>query len=172
MLSFFNERWAFLLAHKRVWLPPLLLIMAAFVGRLVLPAAVPSDAPTDAVEVRDFFGSADALPKAVETPAQPWAYGAQFLPTAHDLTGPVWIRVHAKVSAGPIGIGVLNVDGSDFLSRVSIARQGDSTVTLPVAKGEQIGSLVVQTWDKPTAGNVVVEAITVLSKQASASQQH
>jgi hypothetical protein len=167
MLSFFNERWAFLLAHKRVWLPPLLLIMAAFVARLVLPAATPSDAPADAVEVRDVFGPADALPKAVETPAQPWAYGAQFLPTAHDLAGPVWVRVHVKVSAGPIGIGVLNIDGTDFLSRVSIVRQGDNRVTLPVAKGEQIGSLVVQTWDTPTPGNVIVKAITVLSKQVA-----
>jgi hypothetical protein len=180
MLSFLKELPTFLLTSKKAWLPYLLIIMAAFAGRLVLTqtpyaltsqqAALPAAPPSGAVEVRDVFDPADALPRMVETPAQPWAYGAQFKTTAHDLAGPVWIRVDVKVSAGPIGIGVLNVDGSDFLSRVPIVQQGDSTVTLSVAKGEQIGSLIVQTWDKPTAGNVVVEGIAVLVPHSAVSQ--
>lgn len=109
--------------------------------------------PADAVEVHGAFGPPlipgsnwklqETFPANVSTPARPWGYGAQFPLRTHGLTGPVWIRVRADVSGGPIGIGVLDQDGRDFLSRTSLAASNDATVTLAVMKAEEIGDLVI-----------------------------
>src|SRR6185437_10922547 len=118
--------------------------------------SIASKIPPDAVEVHDAFDApripgsnlklGGGFPYQVRTPAQSWAYGAQFPVRVTEATGPMWIRVRARVRGGAVGIGMLNQGGSDFLSRVAIEKPGDSTVILAVPQSKHIGDLVVQTW--------------------------
>lgn len=145
------------------------------------PAASSADAYAGADEISDAFGPAlvpgsnakllGALPAKVSTPAQPWAYGAQFPLRKKDLTGPLLIRVRADVRSGPIGVGILNRDGNDFLSRTLVAAAGDATVTLRVAKSVQIGDLVIQSWADGLPGDTTVVSITVLTPRAATAAQ-
>ena len=98
----------------------------------------------------------------VNTPAHPWAYGARFPLQEPNLEGPLLVRVRAFVQRGPVGIGILNQDGSDFLSRVPVLTSGDATVMLSVPNPRQIGDLVIESWDRGKPGELRVETITVL----------
>ncbi|MGH9697194.1 MAG: hypothetical protein ACRD5Z_23830 [Bryobacteraceae bacterium] len=110
------------------------------------------------------------FPVQVSTPAKPWAYGAQFPLRMQDLKGPLSIRIRADVHGGPIGIGVLNQKGDDFLSRTPVVASGDTTVTLDVLKPQQIGDLVIQTWDEGNPGAVRVDAIAVIKPHPPAAE--
>jgi hypothetical protein len=144
-------------------------------------AASSSDVPGDLEEIHGAFGPPSG-PKSnskhqetftadVSTPAQPWAYGAKFPLRTPNLKGPLWIRIRASVRGGPVGFGILNQDGSDFLSRTSVVASSDTTVTLHVPNPQQIGELVIQSWENGEAGDVAVDAITVL-KPHSAIAEH
>lgn len=45
----------------------------------------------------------------VRTPAEPWAYGAQFPLRTRNLKGPLWVRIQASVKGGSVGFGILNL---------------------------------------------------------------
>ena len=111
------------------------------------------------------------LPVTVSTPAQPWAYGAEFPLRTRDLKGPLLISIRASVKAGPIGVGILNPGGTDFLSRVPVVALGDTTVMLSVAMPQQIGDLVIQSWDRGKPGEVTVDTITVLKPHSAIAKQ-
>ena len=79
-----------------------------------------------------------------------------------DLRGPLWIRIRANIRAGPLGVGILNQDGSAFLTRTTVADFGDATVMLHVASPQEIGDLVFMNGDSGDPASVRVDAITVL----------
>ena len=134
------------------------------------------NARADAEEMSDAFGPPvapgsnaklrETLPAELTTPAKPWAYGAVF-PLHRELTAPAWVRVEADVRSGPIGIGVLNRQGNDFLARSSVGA-GETTVTLCVTKPEQLGDLVIQSWAEGKVGDIRVDKITVLVPRSPA----
>jgi hypothetical protein len=139
--------------------------------------------PSDAEEVKNAFGLPvspgsksklqEAFPAGVSTPAVAWGYGAQFPLQIQDLKGPLWIRVRASVQRGAVGIGVLNREGSDFLARTSVpAGSGDNTITLQVSKPEQIGDLVIQTWDQGKPSEVRIDDITVIKPNSPTAEHH
>jgi hypothetical protein len=111
------------------------------------------------------------FPAGVRTPAQPWAYGARFPLQRSDVEGPLFIRIRASVQGGPVGIGILNQDGSDFLSRISVVASEDTTVNLSVPKAELLGDLVIQSWDRGRSGDVTVNGITVLKPHSPMVKQ-
>lgn len=100
------------------------------------------------------------LPSSIVTPAQPWSYAAQFPLQIQDLKGPLWIHIRANVHGGPIGIGILSQDGSDFLSRAVVAA-GETTVSLRVSEPGESGDLVIESWEQGVPADVRVDAITV-----------
>jgi hypothetical protein len=139
-----------------------------------------SDIPTDAEEITDAFGpssvgglnsSQNAFPAEVDAPALPWAYAARFPLKKQDLKGPLWIRLHGYVHGGPIGVGVLNQSGSDFLSRSEVFASDNAMVILRVAKPELIGDLVIETWVEGNPGHVRVDTVTVLKPHRPSAKQ-
>jgi hypothetical protein len=143
-------------------------------------AASSSDVPPDLEEIHDAFGpplgptSTASHNKTFiakfQTPAQPWAYGAQFPLLSRKLRGPLWVRIRTSVQGGPVGFGILNQDGDDFLSRVSVAASSDTTVTLHVPSPQQIGKLVVQSWENGGCSDVTVQTITILKPHSPTAQ--
>ena len=104
----------------------------------------------------------ESFPVDVRTPAEPWAYGAQFPLKTRGLKGPLWVCVEATIRSGPVGIGILKQDGSDFLARTAVQTPGEIMVTLRVPISESIGDLVIQSWDKDVSGDLRIESITVI----------
>jgi glycosyltransferase involved in cell wall biosynthesis len=113
----------------------------------------------------------NTFPVQVTTPAQPWTYAVLFAPQMKDLKGPLVVRVRVSVHGGPIGIGILNRQGSDFVSRTSVVASDDTTVTLRLPKAQPIGDLVIQTWEEGNPADVRVDAITVLGPRSSGGEQ-
>lgn len=113
----------------------------------------------------------NTFPVRVRTPAQPWTYAVLFPPQMKDLKGPLLIRVRISVHGGPIGIGILNRQGSDFVFRTSVVASDDTTVTLRLPKAQPIGDLVIQTWEEGAPADVRVDAITVLGPRFSGGEQ-
>ncbi len=124
--------------------------------------------PSKYEEVPSSQSFAMKLPSRIVTPAQSWAYGAQFQLQIQDLKGPLWIRIQADVHGGPIGIGILNQQGSEFIARSPVFASGRTTVTLPVPKPQQAGDLVIETWAEGKPGDVTVDAVTVLKPHSPA----
>jgi hypothetical protein len=110
---------------------------------------------------------ATGLPSRIVTPPQPWAYGLQIPLTVQDLQGPLWIRIRIKVSSGPVGVGILNHEGSEFLSRIPVSAGGETAVMLGVPKIQQIGDLVIQSWEQGYAADVTIGEITVLKLRST-----
>jgi hypothetical protein len=101
------------------------------------------------------------LPLKIITPTGPWWYATQFPLQIRDLKGPLWIRIHADVHGGPIGIGILNHDGSAFVTRAMVTAD-DTMVYLRVPEPRESGNLVIQSWAQGVPAEVRVDAITVL----------
>jgi glycosyltransferase involved in cell wall biosynthesis len=112
----------------------------------------------------------NTFPVRVTTPAQPWTYAVLFPPQMKDLKGPLLIRVRVSVNGGPIGIGILNRQGSDFVCRTSVVASDDTTVTLRLPKAQPIGDLVIQTCEEGNPAAVRVDAITVLGPRSSGGE--
>jgi hypothetical protein len=79
--------------------------------------------------------------------------------------------VRTDVRRGPIGVGILNRDGNDFLYRILVAASDGAMVTLRVAKSVQIGDLVIQSWTDGAPGDATVKSITVLTPRAATAAQ-
>jgi hypothetical protein len=58
-------------------------------------------------------------------------------------------------------LGILNQQGSDFLSRTVIAA-GDGTVYLRLPEPRESGDLTIQSWEQGVPADVRIDAITVL----------
>ena len=135
---------------------------------------VDGEPPLDAKEIHDTFrplagpGSSangkDWFPVQVNTPSQPWAYGARFQPVREKLQGSLWIRIRADVHSGSVGIGILNQRGDDFISRRSVTQLGSVIVDLYVVHPELVGDLIIQSWDKAMAADVTINDITVVNR--------
>lgn len=127
--------------------------------------------PADAEEVHAAFHSVRSrfsddsqvrFPVEVSTPDEPWAYGAWFRLSVPHPTGPIWLRVLMDVDSGPVGVGILNHDEEDFLSRQAVTQQGAVTVNLHVLHPELMGHLVVQSWEKGKSAKVTIKDIVIL----------
>jgi phosphoglycerol transferase len=99
---------------------------------------------------------------AVETAPEPWAYAAEFsLDVPAACQGPGLIRVEMRVDRGPIGIGVLNPAGSDFLCRVPIQESAEpQSLDLLVSDFRQVGRVVIQNWDTPGVHSASIRSLT------------
>ena len=133
--------------------------------------------PLDAEKIQDVYRRVDDLesgsknqdrfPIEVRTPDQPWAYGAEFQ-RFKRVKGPVWIRVRADVRSGPVGIGILDQQGGDFISRELVTQQGAVTVDLYVVRPEISGYLVIQSWNSGKSADITINDITVLTLPTNA----
>ena len=98
----------------------------------------------------------------VETAPEPWAYSAEFsmdIPAGRE--GPGFVRVEVLVTRGPIGIGVLNPAGTDFLFRVPVQESEEpQSVDIPVPDFRQMGRLVIQNWDTRGSHSARVRSVT------------
>jgi len=98
----------------------------------------------------------------IKTPAQSWGYAAQFPLLNHSLKAPLWVLVHANVTGAPIGVGILNQEGDDFVARTSL-NPGERTATLRVPRSASMGDLIVQSWNQGGPAQVAIESITVMA---------
>jgi hypothetical protein len=98
----------------------------------------------------------------VETAPEPWAYSAEFslgVPAARE--GPGFVRVEIRVARGPVGIGLLNPGGTEFLCRVPVRESGEpQTLDLHVSGFRQIGRVVIQNWDTPGVHSASIRSLT------------
>jgi hypothetical protein len=98
----------------------------------------------------------------VATSAQPWAYAAQLASASSGRVGPGFFRIECQVSSGPIGVGVLNPAGTDFLIRTPLRASSElQTVFLPVDDIGRMGRFVVQNWDMPGAHAVHLRSVSL-----------
>ena len=99
----------------------------------------------------------------VDTAPEPWAYSAEFsidIPAGRE--GPGFVRLEVLVASGPIGIGVLNPAGTDFLLRVPVKESEEpQSIHLPVADFRQMGRLVIQNWDTPGVHSARIGSLTL-----------
>ncbi len=105
------------------------------------------DVAAASVRVAGVFSNYDSTKSLrIETPPQPWAYGAILTSnSALDLKGPIWIRIKARVSGGPVGIGILNQAKDDFSVRQRVDGSAQTQeITLIVPDGVPIGDLVFE----------------------------
>ena len=98
----------------------------------------------------------------METAPKPWAYSAEFsvdIPATRE--GPGFVRVEVLVTSGPIGIGVLNLAGTDFLFRVPVRESEEpQSVDLLVPDFRQMGRLVIQNWDTHGTHSARLRSVT------------
>jgi hypothetical protein len=107
-------------------------------------------------------GAPTKFPIDVTTPAQPWAFG-KILPVGPaDLTGPLWIVIHARVVKGPVGIGVLDRAGRDFLYRTSVTASPQRVkISLPVGLLAHAGDIVIQSWARGSSAQLQIDDVEV-----------
>ena len=75
------------------------------------------------------------FPLEIETPPQPWAYGAVLPFRAEDAANCGLVRLRARVLEGRVGFGILNHGQDDFIYRSLVSASSDPvTVMLPIAE--------------------------------------
>ncbi len=118
------------------------------------------------VHPRRWFGRARPLPRTITTSTVPWEYAAviSVLPVSQvPFDAQRSLRVRVQVDEAPVGIGLLNADGSAFLqSRQLMPKLDPETIWLAIDDPAQAGALVVHAWDEPRAGRVRIDEISVV----------
>jgi hypothetical protein len=113
----------------------------------------------------DIDGVGD-LPIVVQTPAQPWGFGAswRWRPVAPVPDGAqAWLRVRVHIDGASIGVGLLASDGRGFIERRAVSPSSTPTeVLLPIADASNPGVLVVQTWAASAPARIRIDALTVV----------
>lgn len=106
------------------------------------------------------------LPILVQTPAQPWGFGAtwRWRPVVPIPDGAqAWLRVRVHIGDASIGLGLLAPDGRDFMQRRAVAPgSAPVEVLLPLADASDPGVLVVQTWATSAAAHIRIDALAVV----------
>lgn len=97
----------------------------------------------------------------IQTPPEPWAYAVQLtLQPASKNASDYTIIVELSVREGRLGVGVLNLDQSDFVFRRPLsAKPQPQTLLFPIRDISRVGGLVIQNWK--TQGKSVAELISV-----------
>jgi hypothetical protein len=97
----------------------------------------------------------------VETAPEPWSYSAEFsLGVPEGGERPGFVRVEIQVTRGPVGIGVVNRAGTEFLFRVPLRESGEpQTVDLPVPDFRQMGRVAIQNWDTPGVHSASIRSL-------------
>ena len=106
----------------------------------------------------------------VATSSTIWAFAAR-LPIKPQLleaeaTGG-YVRLTVQVENGAVGVGLLSQNGRDFVSRQPvIAADGELEIFLKFTDLSDVDSIVIQTWDRPIAAQVIVSGVTVFFADA------
>jgi len=107
-----------------------------------------------------------SLPIVVETPAEPWGFGAswKWRPVVPVPDGAqAWLRIRFHIDGASIGVGLLGRNGRDFMERRAVSPSSAPTdVLLPLADPSDPGLLVVQTWATPAPARIRIEAMAVV----------
>lgn len=117
-------------------------------------------------------GSQDApWPVSVHVPDVPWTYGAVLPFDAEQLSPgrPFVLRIRAIVSAGKVGLGVLNRKQTGVVDRTYLLPSSTpSTVTLTVPDPGNAGPLLVQNYDDAITGDLTILGAEALVRLSSA----
>jgi hypothetical protein len=94
-----------------------------------------------------------AVALLVAPPAVAWAYGARLHLDPVDLfRGEQWIVLEFAALAEPIGVGLLNRAGDDFVTRMELpVSELPVEAWLHVRDREDLSAVVLQNWAAPTA---------------------
>lgn len=98
----------------------------------------------------------------VKTSQQPHAYGAILPLTDLPAQGELLLRIRAEVEQGPVGLGVLTKDASNFIDRTSVVDPRSVEVFLKVPDSANVSSLVLQTWDRGGPAKVTIKERTTM----------
>jgi hypothetical protein len=100
----------------------------------------------------------------IRSSRQPWTYAGRLDLNANCLPGGGWLTLNAKLSQGTAAIGVLNKRGDGFIVR-QVLRQTDGTenIMLKIAALAQTSALIVQNGADPSASEVEISDIRLIS---------
>jgi len=106
--------------------------------------------------------NADTGECAIETAPQPWAYSAEFvLGVPATRQGAGFIRLEIQVASGPVGLGLLNPAGTDFLYRTPLRESAEvQYIEVAVDCWSQVGWVVIQNWDTPGKHQASIRSLT------------
>ena len=102
---------------------------------------------------------------AIHTLFDPWAYAARLSlqPASRD-AAQYTLVVEMLVREGRIGIGLLNLEESDFLFRRPLGAKPEPQILLiPIRDVTKIGRLVIQNWDTPGESEAELVSLRLLA---------
>jgi hypothetical protein len=102
---------------------------------------------------------------AIHTLFDPWAYAARLSlqPPSRD-AAQYTLVVEMLVREGRIGIGLLNLEESDFLFRRPLGAKPEPQILLiPIRDVTKIGRLVIQNWDTPGESEAELVSLRLLA---------
>jgi hypothetical protein len=136
------------------WPPP---ITAPVDGEVLVNAFDPASGPGAPAPSQQRF------PFKIDTPPQPWAYGALFPFRITAVKGPLWVKIQLKVLKGPVGVGILNEAQTAALDMKTLRPFGGSvTITLRVRDPVKPGAVVIQSWNGSSGGQVEIQQMSII----------
>jgi hypothetical protein len=121
-------------------------------------------------------GSRFINPKAgkatVLAPREPWSYGAElYLNRPKRGSSQYALVAELLVSKGVVGVGLLNLEGNEFLFRKMLVQQTVAqTVRIPIADFTRVGKFVIQNWDTYGESRVELLSLRLLAEPAESSR--
>jgi len=109
----------------------------------------------------------------IRTPPTPWAYGAELpLAWSKERRGAGYLKARFRVREGVIGLGVVNRERNDFITRLEFpASPNEYCVFVPLPRLQKAGAVVVQTWEKAEAALVEVKELSLVMPAADGDPQ-
>jgi hypothetical protein len=119
-----------------------------------LPTLVPTapgilleavDVVAEDIEVERRMGDNSVCEIAVETRPETWSYALAFdLSQLRDYRGECWIKVQIAVDSGNVGLGVLNIDGTEFLTEAICGGEGPQQILAYVKELGEASRLILR----------------------------
>jgi len=99
----------------------------------------------------------------VTLPPHPWRYAASLpIPAQARRGGRGTVRIVAQIRGTEVGFGVLNREGSAFLTRQCLSPAAAwQVLQLRIPDIRQAGEIIVQAWDKSIAGTAQIREISL-----------
>jgi len=102
--------------------------------------------------------------RTVHTAAQTWAYAARLELNANCLDGDGWVVADVRVLRGSAGVGVLNTKETEFAARQILTSVGGTrTVALHFPSFRDVGALMIQNADDPTASEIRLRSVRIVT---------
>jgi hypothetical protein len=115
------------------------------------------------VHPKHWWPTSTTLPRTIVTMPVSWNYAAVIECSPRDMIADAAapsLKVRLQVLDAPVGVGLLNADGSAFVeSRRIVPGIESQSVFLPVADFRAPSQFVVHTWDVPEGARVRLEDI-------------